>query len=394
MNVLLCPFSDPGYLYPALAVGVELRRRGHTVAVLGRPGAARAAQEAGLTALDAAAYGGTGAFSVGRWMMTGHEQYRAVVAAARDTGADALVASVLSHGALLAGEALDLPVTVLGFAAHLWPYRAGGDGEPEHLAQREWRLGELLRHYRALRERTGLPRRHDRPADRPLIGAGLLLRGDPALEYPGAVLPHGVRHVGPCHWEPRPAPAETCRVAGLLARSGKPVVYVHLGREFGGTSLWPRLNAAFTGGPYQAVVELGRSGGPRAAPRADIVTVRVPYMGPLIELSEMVLTSGTSSPVLAALRHGRPLAVAPAGSEQPLLADACERAGVAVRFPGEGTAAALTGALDRALTRETVRRRARWLGARLRDAGGAAAAAGHVVSTVSSAPATPTGARP
>jgi len=27
MRVLLCPLNDPGYLYPALAVGRELRRR-------------------------------------------------------------------------------------------------------------------------------------------------------------------------------------------------------------------------------------------------------------------------------------------------------------------------------------------------------------------------------
>ncbi|GAA1255626.1 hypothetical protein GCM10009677_01900 [Sphaerisporangium rubeum] len=390
MNVLLCPFSDPGYLYPVLAAGIELRRRGHTVAVLARRGAAGAVAEAGLTALDAAEYGGKGAFSVDRWMLSGHEQYRAVIAAARDTEAVALVTSALCHGALLAGEALGLPVTVLGFAAHLWPYKAGGDDEPQHVVRREWRLRELLHHYHLLRDRTGLPRRDNRPADRPLIGAGLLLRGGPALEYPGAVLPDGVRHVGPCHWEPGPGPAELGRVSRLLARTGKPVVYVHLSRVFGGTSLWPRLNAMFTGGPYQAVVEVGRSGASQADPRADIVTVRLPWMDPLVEMSHAVLTSGTSAPVLAALRHGRPLVVAPAASEQPLLAEACVRAGVAVRLPaGDDEGAALAAAV----TGEPLRRRARWLGSRLRDAREAAAAADLVVSTVSSTPATRTGTR-
>jgi UDP:flavonoid glycosyltransferase YjiC (YdhE family) len=114
---------------------------------------------------------------------------------------------------------------------------------------------------------------------------------------------------------------------------GKPVVYVHLGRVFGGESMWPRLNAAFTDGPFQAVVEQGRSGDPAPAPGADILTVRKPWMGPLVERSRLVLTNATSAPVLAALRCGRPLAVAPAGSEQPMLAEACVRAGVAVAFP-------------------------------------------------------------
>ncbi|MGW2548204.1 hypothetical protein ACWC5I_46955, partial [Kitasatospora sp. NPDC001574] len=46
MNILLCPLSDGGYLYPALAAGRELRRRGHRVGVLGRAGAAAVVAEA------------------------------------------------------------------------------------------------------------------------------------------------------------------------------------------------------------------------------------------------------------------------------------------------------------------------------------------------------------
>ncbi|MFC6085108.1 glycosyltransferase [Sphaerisporangium aureirubrum] len=392
MNVLLCPFGEPGYLYPALAVGIELRGRGHTVTVLARPGAARVVREAGLTPLDATAYAEAGTFSVSMWTRTGRQQYQAVVRAAGETGAGALLTSPLCHGALLAAEALDLPATVLGFAAHMWPYREGGEGEPEHVVARRWRLRELLRHYGATREQTGMPPRRDRQEDRPLIGAGLLLRGDPALEYPGAVLPDGVRHVGPCVWEPRADPAELDRVAGLLARAGKPVVYVHLGRTFGGDSMWPRLNATFTGGPYQAVVELARSADARPHPCADIVTVRVPWMDPLVASARMVLTNGTSSPVLAALRHGRPLAVAPAGSEQPVLSEACVRSGVAVRFPAD-EAADGTAALTSALTGESPHR-VRDLATRLAATRGAAAAAGFVLSTLSPALAGTSGAAP
>ncbi len=47
MNVLLCPLNDPGYLYPALAVGRELRRRAHTVHVLAGPRAAPAGDRGG-----------------------------------------------------------------------------------------------------------------------------------------------------------------------------------------------------------------------------------------------------------------------------------------------------------------------------------------------------------
>ncbi|MEU6412544.1 hypothetical protein [Microbispora sp. NPDC046933] len=393
MNVLLCPLSDAGYLYPALAVGRQLRRRGHAVFPLARPGAAGVVGEAGFAALNAHEYGGVRAFSAAWWGETGALQYRTVVRAAREVRADALVTSILCHGAILAAEALDLPVVVLGFATHLWTYARGAEGERHGRAvMRELRLVELLRLYDLTREQAGLPPRRDRRRDLPLIGSGLLLRGDPALEHPGAELPEGVRHVGPCPWEPAADPAALHRLAGHVRRIGKPVVYVHLGRVFGGESMWPRLNATFTGSPFQAVVERGRSGEPRPAPGADVVVVREPWMGPLIELSDLVLTNGTSSPVLAALMRGKPLAVAPIGSEQPMLSEACVRAGVAVGFPpgpvGDGVPAlgtAYAGGLDE---------RVRELGARLNTSGGAAAAADAVVAATSSARAGAHGAAP
>ncbi|WP_182877384.1 glycosyltransferase [Microbispora sp. H10670] len=382
MNVLLCPFSDAGYLYPALAVGRRLR---HAVFPLVRPGAAGVVGEAGFAALDAHEYGGARAFSVAWWGETGAAQYRAVVRAAREVRADALVTSILCHGALLAAEALDLPVVVLGFAAHLWTYGRGGEGERHgRAAMREQRLLELLRRYELARERAGLPPRRDRRRDLPLIGSGLLLRGDPALEHPGAELPEGVRHVGPCPWEPAADPAALHWLTARVRRIGKPVVYVHLGRVFGGESMWPRLNTTFTGGPFQAVVERGRSGEPRPAPVADVVVVREPWMGPLIELSDLVLTNGTSSPVLAALMREKPLAVAPIGSEQPLLSEACVRAGVAVGFPpGPGPAGDGVAALGTAYA-GGLGERVRALGARLNASGGAAAAADAVVAAASS----------
>lgn len=100
----------------------------------------------------------------------------------------------------------------------------------------------------------------------------------------------------------------------------KPLAYVHLGRTFGGTSLWPRLNAAFTAGTHRGVVELGRSGAPEAAAGADLIVGRRPWMSPLVDRADLVLTNATSAPVLAALLHGKPLLVAPNGSEQQVLA--------------------------------------------------------------------------
>nr|BFE80741.1 hypothetical protein GCM10020093_033420 [Planobispora longispora] len=298
MKVLVCPLSDPGYLYPSIAIGRELRRRGADVHVLGGREAGTPATAAGLPFLAARDYGaGPASFSVARWVRQEAGQYHAVRRAAREVGADLLLTSVLCHGALLAGERLGLPVVVVGLAAHLWEYRSGGGAEPELPAARLWRSREMLAAYRRSRERLGMTPRDGghplpgvtppadthslpgvtspadthslpgitSPADaHPLSGAALLLRGDPVFEFPGAVLPERAHHVGPCSWEPDPDPDELGLILDRLERVGKPVVYVHLGRVFGGTSPWPRLEAAFTGGPFQAVVELGRTPAPAA----------------------------------------------------------------------------------------------------------------------------------
>jgi UDP:flavonoid glycosyltransferase YjiC (YdhE family) len=332
---------------------------------------------AGLPFAAAEDFGGRRAFSAAWWGTSGLAQYRAIVRAARQAGADLLVTSVLCHGALLAAEVLDIPVVVIGLSAHLWNYRAGGEGEPQLGRTRESRTHETRRLYAAAREQAGLSARGSRRPDSPLLGDALLLRGDPALEYPGAELPARVRHVGPLAWEPTPDAAEVDEVGERLARSGKPVVYVHLGRFFGGDSLWPRLNAAFTGGRFQAVVEQGRSTDPRPAPAADILLVRKPWMGPLIDLAGLVLTSGTSAPVLAALLRGRALAVSPNGSEQPLLAGACARAGVAVHIPN-APSVELSAPLESAWQDSGLRERARALGRRLAATDSAARAADAV----------------
>jgi UDP:flavonoid glycosyltransferase YjiC (YdhE family) len=386
VNILLCPLSDPGYLYPAIAVGRELKRRGNAVSVLGRSSAAAVTAQAGLPLLPAADYGGHSSFSVRRWIIEGLGQYRATHRAAREISADVLVTSVLCNGALLAAQTLDIPVVVLGFAAHLWEYQLGGESEPVRPVTREWQT-RIMAHYIAVCcEQAGFPERSTRPGCWPPTGTALLLRGDPALEYPGTLLPDRVSHIGPCDWEPLADDAELEAVREHLDRVGKPVVYVHLGRVFGGRNPWPRLNAAFTGGPFQAVVEQGRSGDPQPAPEADLLVVRKPWMGPLIDRAGLVLTSGTSAPVLSALLRGRPLGVSPAGSEQPLLAEACVRAGVAVYVPdqaGPDPSAVLRAAWD---DRE-LHARAQELGASLSAADGSRRAADVIHQVVTGRPA-------
>ncbi|WP_145501155.1 glycosyltransferase [Streptomyces sp. CFMR 7] len=322
MRALFCSLSDPGYLYPTTAVALETHRRGHTVFIVSSGPAARAAEEAGLTVLPT-----DGAFAVSRWFRSAYGQYEHVRQAVRRTRPDVLVTSVLCPGVLVAAEMLGLPVVVLGLVCHLWPHRGAERGaDPQ---DRAWRLNSTLDVHRALRAELGL---HDAGAagQDALLGTSFLLRGHPSLEPPGTELPERVHHVGPCWWEPPADEGKLHSVQNRLDRVGKPVVYVHLGRVFGGESLWPWIQRAFTAGEFQAIVELGRSAEPPALPAAaDVTIVRLPWMSPLLERSDLVVSSGTSAPVLGSLLHRRPLLVSPNGGEQAVLAAACRRAGVA-----------------------------------------------------------------
>lgn len=154
MKILLCPLSDGGYLHPAIAAGRELRRRGHHVSVLGRSTAASVAADAGLPFAAAEDFGGHRAFSATWWGPTGAAQYRATLRVAKETGADLLVTSVLCNGALLAAEALDIPVVVVGLSVHLWDYRAGGDDEPHLGRTRQSRTHDCLRIHADVRGRS------------------------------------------------------------------------------------------------------------------------------------------------------------------------------------------------------------------------------------------------
>jgi UDP:flavonoid glycosyltransferase YjiC (YdhE family) len=346
---------------------------------------------AGLPFAAAESHGGRGGFSVVRWHRAGLAQFVATLRAAREIRADVVVTSVLCLGALLAAEMLDIPAVVLGLSVHLWSYEAGGGTEPQPTTSRTQRTRDTLRLYDALRDEIGLAGRSRPRSMSPLYGEALLLRGDPVFEYPGAVLPDRVHHVGPLAWEPAADRAEVDVVRTHLDQVGKPVVYVHLGRFFGGTTQWPWLNAAFTDGPFQAVVEQGRSANPRPAPEADILLVHKPWMGPLIDRAGLVLTSGTTAPVLAALLRGRPLGVSPDGAEQPVLAAACVRAGVGVYFTG-APGADPSAPLRSAWRDPGVRERAQELGHRLAMADSASRAADIVERVVLQRHADSTGA--
>jgi len=102
---------------------------------------------------------------------------------------------------------------------------------------------------------------------------------------------------------------------------------------------------------------------------------RVPQLA-LLEHVDAVVTHGGLGTVSEALMAGKPMVVAPIRDDQPLIAERVELlgAGVRVRF-GRVRAGDLTRAFDSVLTEPAFAAAARRVGASLRSAGGAAAAA-------------------
>ncbi|MFC1401213.1 MULTISPECIES: glycosyltransferase [Streptacidiphilus] len=376
MRALLCPLTSPGYLYPATALALELHRRGHEVTLLSAAGAATAARADGLDVHDVDALPEPGAFEVSRWFRSSAAQYRAVLELARARRPDVLVTSVLCPGALLAAETLDLPVVVLGLTCHLWTFDAPHTADGADDADRGWRLEQSLAMLDTARQEVGLPARAPAAGMLPLLGQAFLLRGHPDLEPQGALLPEQVRHVGPLWWEPPADPGRLEQAEEFLARSDRPLAYVHLGRTFGGTTLWPWIDAAFTGTGHRAVVELGRTEEHRSAPGADVLTVRLPWMSALLDRADLVVANGTSAPVLGALLHDRPLLLRPNGGEQRVIASAALRAGVAAELPvSAADLAHPAGPVGETLADPVLRSRVRRLGEALRQTKSAALAA-------------------
>ncbi|MGW7291739.1 glycosyltransferase [Streptomyces xiamenensis] len=370
MKVLLCPLSDPGFLYPVISVGLDLKSRGHDVLLIGEKTATPAAMASGLAYKDVSDET-AGAFSARRWFRTQQEQYRKVLQAAKEHRPDVIVTSALCHGSLLAAERLQVPIVVIGLSNHLWPYKEGSKSEPETEARRHWRLSESIRFYNLLRSAEELSEASEKEAEKTLRGTLFLLRGDPRLEYPDAELPDNVHHVGPCFWEP---PPHSIEVRQVIEDSAKPLIYVHLGRVFQGKDFWPQLNSIFTSSPFRAIVELGRSGKPQNDSKADIKVVRLPWMSPILRRAQLVITSATSAPVLGALLHDLPLVVAPAGSEQPVLAASCVRAGVGTYLPDTVAPEWLAEVISDSKLMES----AREVGISLRATRGAAIAATYI----------------
>ena len=194
-----------------------------------------------------------------------------------------------------------------------------------------------------------------------------------------AELADTLRYVGPSiaerpsdpdfPWHALPEPGE------------KPVVLISVGTanvDAGGAFL--RASAEAVAARPNLFAVIADPGGAVTSPPTNVLTVpHIPQLELLPRVSTVICHSGQNT-VCESLYHGIPLVLAPIRDDQPIVAQQAVDAGVAerIRF-GRARADQIGTALDRVLTQPGYRAAAERVAASFKAAGGADAAARHLV---------------
>lgn len=358
MRALFCPLGGPGYVYPMVAVALELRRRGAEVAFATSQEFEPELERARLARIPRSDPDGP-SFAVAAWHdpLATAIQEKHVERAIDTLRPDVVVAHQMTQGALMAAERRGLPCALLGFATGLWPAGPGdgagdaADADDSPRARRlAWRYEGMRDIYNQARALFRLDPITAGPATTPMRGDALLLQSVPEFEIDP--LPARTHLVGACLWEPDGADEELARAL----RPGRPALYVQQARTFDLPRFWPAVVQLCGDDGLLLVASTGRMDGPVGRlPAGAVVREHVPQ-GRVLPHARAVVCSGNSSAVLGALVHGVPMVLVPGGNEQLDLAEKCAAAGVAeVLAPEEATPEALRAAIGHVTSSPGVR---------------------------------------
>ena len=349
MRALLTSPTSPGLLYPTLALGQELLRRGHDVMLATGTSAAERVRAAGLRLAPTPASGDCGC-DPGRWYKTDEviSQAGYVSSAVRSFHPQLVVGHPLTLGTYVAAELHGLPLAVLGLLVRLFPDPDCDDPQSAAEQEQHWRLGEFTRFLNAARQILALPALA--PDARNFDGTLHLLRSVPELD--GAHrYPHAVHYVGALLGRPARDPELETWLA--TCPSDRQLIYVQPSRSFGRRNFIDAACAAFDDDAVRVVVDYARCDQPPAQwPKNFFASSSIPQHA-VLPRAAAVIASGHTTTVLGALSHGRPLCLLPNGSATDDIAQRCERAGAAtVLNVDQVDARALRTALDGMLTRD------------------------------------------
>jgi MGT family glycosyltransferase len=389
-----------GHLYPVTPILVELRARGHDVALRTLASQVEPMREQGFDVepvdpriariqhddWKAGNARASLARSVATFLARSEHDGDDLRAAITATRPDVVIVDINSWGAMAAAEAWggpwaafcpyplplasrDAPPFGPGFAPARGPL-----GRLRDRLARPLVIGTLERamlpKLDAVRARSGLA---------PLAGLGEMFRRPPVLlsltaepfEYPRSDWPDNIVMVGPCDWDPPQGPPE------WLAGVDRPIVLVTTSSEFQADE---RLAQTALDGladeDLQVVVTLPAGEPDRLRVPANARVERFVPHAPILDRAVCAVTHGGMGATQKALARGVPVCAVPFGRDQLEVARRVEVARAGTRLP----ARRLTPERLRAAVRQAIDRRdgARRIATAFAAAGGASAAASAI----------------
>jgi len=382
LRIFIGAFGDAGHAFPAIALGRQLRARGHDVALETWDRWREHVEASGMRFYPAPEY------QVFPTRERPLKPYEAVVRAVDETrpsvadfAPDAAVNDVLTLAPALAAELERIPLATLvphfypPTPASLPPYGIGAMPGRGPLGRGMWRaltratnagVERGRRELNETRRRVGLP-----GLDRPYGGISneLCIVGTfPQLEYPRR-WPAGVHVTGPLIWQPPGGESQ------WPPGTGPRILVAPSTAQDPGQRLLRAALAGLAALPVQ-VLAVRRPGGPPlpAAPNAQLVEwVSYERAMPLADLVVCHAGHGTLATALAA---GTPVVTVPAAGDMAENGARAQWAGAGLNLPGRFlSAATLRWTVARALERPALASRAQELAgwARTHDGGQAAA---------------------
>ncbi|AFY50881.1 glycosyltransferase, MGT family [Nostoc sp. PCC 7524] len=334
MKFLFCPLASHGFVYPSIGIAQILKRRKHQVAFVTDIAFSGILQQAGLERIPRTNQDGA-SFQVGVWakpigvsMQIKHIQY-----ALDQFAPDVLVTHQLTLGVLIVGELYNLPICILGGAAYLLPTSTSVLERPpisETEARLLWRYEEMMKLYNLNRQLWSLPSIHCNYRDTPLLGDLFLLQSLPELEPDVDQLPEKVHLIGDCLWEPPVFDPDLMNWLNDAIASGEQIIYVQPGRSFGKPGFWPNLVEVLANLPVRVVAVVSRMDSELGEiPQNFLVRDHIPQ-GLILPYAKAVISSGHTTTVLGAIKHGVPSLLIPNGSGTEEIAERCQTAGIAI----------------------------------------------------------------
>jgi UDP:flavonoid glycosyltransferase YjiC (YdhE family) len=385
VRLLIAALATPGFVFPLIAVAGELRARGHEVAFVTDRRFEETLRARGYRRIPRGPSADGASFAIASWgePLSVAIQVRHVEHALSAFAPDAVLASQLALGPLIAGELHGVRVAVLASIVLPWRHAGRARSAGEGASDPAWRYVELRANLERSRLAFGLAPAHEPYERSRLFGELTLLQGVAALQAPDERLPDPVRVVGSCMNDAAEARLDAADAEWLRGRraAGRRTIYVHLGRSFDHASFWPAFVRWIAERDAAAVVCTERYDGTVGAAPPNVLLRERVSLAETLPLADAVVCGGHPTAVLGAARHALPVLAAYAGSGTENTAEAIARYGSAIALPVDDLSDdAFTGALDRLLAEPAYRERARRLQAEFAAHDGPAEAAAAVAA--------------